>query len=92
MDVEYLAALAAARTEGGVPGAHPSAGLSLSKVPVIRGEPLRLEIESFLDSVRTGSTPVVTGEDGREALALALQITAAMAQHAERTGLLPYRE
>jgi predicted dehydrogenase len=38
------------------------------------GEPLRLEFESFLAAVR-GSTPVtVSGEDGREALAVALSI------------------
>ncbi|MEP6991100.1 MAG: Gfo/Idh/MocA family oxidoreductase [bacterium] len=38
------------------------------------GEPLRLEFESFLSAVR-GETPVaVTGEEGREALAVALQI------------------
>ena len=38
------------------------------------GEPLRLEFASFLAAVR-GETPVaVTGEDGREALAVALGI------------------
>jgi predicted dehydrogenase len=38
------------------------------------GEPLRLEFESFLAAVR-GETPVaVTGQEGREALAVALQI------------------
>jgi predicted dehydrogenase len=40
------------------------------------GEPLRLEFESFLRAVR-GEAPVpVTGEDGREALAVALEIVA----------------
>jgi predicted dehydrogenase len=40
------------------------------------GEPLRLEFESFLAAVR-GEAPVsVTGEEGREALAVALQIVA----------------
>ena len=40
------------------------------------GEPLRLEFESFVAAVR-GETPVVvTGEAGREALAVALQIVA----------------
>ena len=38
------------------------------------GEPLRLEFEGFLDAVR-GTAPVtVSGEDGREALAVALTI------------------
>jgi predicted dehydrogenase len=66
---------------------HPSAGLSLTKVAVEQGEPLRLEIESFLNAVRTRTVPVVSGEDGRAALALALEINRAIAAHAERTGL-----
>ena len=85
-DPAHLAALAAAMAEN--TGGHPSAGLSLSKVPVTPGEPLRLEIESFLESVRSGASPVVSGEEGRRALALALTITAAINEHAKRTGLL----
>jgi predicted dehydrogenase len=66
---------------------HPSAGLSLKKITVEQGEPLRLEIVSFLDAVRTRAVPVVSGEDGRAALALALEINQAIAAHAARTGL-----
>ena len=67
--------------------AHPSAGLSLGKVPVEAGEPLRLEIVSFLDAVRAGSKPVVSGADGYAALALALEINAVIEAHAARAGL-----
>lgn len=45
------------------------------------GEPLRLEFRSFLDAVRGDATVSVTGEDGREALAVALRIV----QEIERT-------
>jgi predicted dehydrogenase len=38
------------------------------------GEPLRLEFESFVAAIRGGGPVVVTGEDGREALAVALGI------------------
>ena len=38
------------------------------------GEPLRLELESFLAAVRGESPVAVSGEEGREALAVALQI------------------
>ncbi len=38
------------------------------------GEPLRLEFESFLAAVRGDAPVAVTGEEGREALAVALQI------------------
>jgi predicted dehydrogenase len=84
MDPAKLAAMAALLQQ---PGGHPSAGLSLSKVPVEPGEPLRLEIASFLDAVRTRSVPLVSGEDGRAALQLALEINTAIAVHAERAGL-----
>jgi predicted dehydrogenase len=67
---------------------HPSAGMSLRKVQVEDGEPLRLEIESFLNAVRERTRPEVTVEDGRAALALALEINAAMKSHAQRTGLI----
>ncbi len=63
---------------------HPTAGLNLSKIPVAPGEPLRLELESFLESVRTRQPPVVTAQAGRRALALALDINAAIATHARR--------
>ena len=83
VDAAALARLAAAAGGAGGPGP----GLSFSKPPVPPGEPLRLEIESFLDSVRTRREPRVTARQGRNALALALEIQASMAAHAERAGL-----
>jgi predicted dehydrogenase len=77
----------AARSGLAAAAAHPSAGLSLRKVPTEPGEPLRLEIESFLEAVRSRSTPRVSGDNGRAALALALEINDAIAEHAERAGL-----
>jgi predicted dehydrogenase len=67
--------------------AEPKAGLSFSKPPVTPGEPLRLEILSFLEAVRTRQQPRVTARQGRDALALALEIQAGMAAHAQRAGL-----
>jgi predicted dehydrogenase len=81
MDPTQLAAMAQ------MAGQHPSAGLSLKKITVGQGEPLRLEIASFLESVRTRTRPLVSGEDGRAALALALEINREIAAHAARTGL-----
>jgi predicted dehydrogenase len=85
LDLAQLAQMAALAGAGGA--GHPSPGMALSKVPVEQGEPLRLEIEAFLDAVRTRSQPVVTLEDGRAALALALEINESIAEHARRTGL-----
>lgn len=66
---------------------RPMTGTSLSdiieQVP-LRGdgvEPLRSELEAFLAAVR-GEAPVpVTGEDGRRALAVALEIVESMERH-----------
>ena len=65
----------------------PIPALSFTKPPIEAGEPLRFEIEAFLESVRTRSTPKVSAQDGREALALALRINAAIAAHARHAGL-----
>ena len=62
-------------------------GLSFTKPEVTPGEPLSLEIASFLDSVRTRKAPRVTARQGREALALALEIQRGMVAHAAKAGL-----
>jgi len=50
-------------------------------------EPLHAELRSFVEAVGTRSEPVVTLEDGRAALEVALHILAAIRQHADRAGL-----
>jgi predicted dehydrogenase len=44
------------------------------KLKAPEGEPLRLEHESFISAIRGESPVVVSGEDGRDALAVALRI------------------
>lgn len=46
------------------------------KLKAPEGEPLRLEHESFLAAIQGRSPVVVTGEDGRDALAVAMRIVA----------------
>ncbi len=53
---------------------------------VEQAEPLRLEIESFLAAV-SGAPVKVTGEDGRRALALAVEVTEKIREHAARAGV-----
>jgi predicted dehydrogenase len=69
------------------PQEGPAPGLSFVKPDVKEGEPLKLEILSFLEAVRTRREPKVTARQGRAALALALTIQETMAAHAERAGL-----
>ena len=82
-----LAGAHAASHVGPAPGLSPTPGLSFVKPEITPGEPLELEIVSFLESVRTRREPRVTARQGRAALDLALTIQAQMAAHAERAGL-----
>ena len=61
--------------------------IKVGKPPVTSEEPLHAELRSFLHSVRERSTPLVSLEDGRRALALALEILAAIGEHGNRVGL-----
>jgi len=65
----------------------PVPGIAIDKPKVELREPLRSEIESFLDSVRNRTKPQVSLEDGRRALDLALKINAAIERHHSRAGL-----
>ena len=48
------------------------------KIAVDNEEPLRRELEDFIDAVRTRRQPGVTGRDGRDALALATRVAQIM--------------
>jgi predicted dehydrogenase len=80
---------AAALLSGQTPevGLGPAPGIALDKPKVEPREPLRAEIEAFLLAVRTRANPVVSLEDGRKALKLALEINAAIQDHHQRAGL-----
>jgi predicted dehydrogenase len=44
-------------------------------VPIEKAEPLKVELQSFIDCVRARQTPVVSGESAKQALDLAFEIT-----------------
>jgi len=69
------------------PGALPIPGLSLQRPEVTAEEPLHAELKEFLAAVRARRTPLVSLEEGRRALALALDITSAIADHHRRANL-----
>jgi predicted dehydrogenase len=52
-------------------------------------EPLKLQLESFLHAARTGTKPVVSGEDGAAALDLAHQVLQAIAAFVARQEQTP---
>ncbi|MEI8314880.1 MAG: Gfo/Idh/MocA family oxidoreductase [Verrucomicrobiota bacterium] len=49
-------------------------------VPIARDEPLKLELQNFVESVRHRRDPLVTGEAGKQALEVAMEITALCGQ------------
>jgi predicted dehydrogenase len=64
------------------PGVNPMEFISIEPLPVTKDEPLKLELASFLDCVREGKRPLVSGADGVKALRLAEGIVAAIREHA----------
>ncbi|MGA2643832.1 MAG: Gfo/Idh/MocA family oxidoreductase [Candidatus Sulfotelmatobacter sp.] len=68
-----------------IPTINPQIGVG--KPPVTFEEPLHAELKSFLLAVQQRATPLVSLDDGRRALALALDIVAAIGEHGGRVGL-----
>jgi predicted dehydrogenase len=66
---------------------HPTPEFAMRKLNIHPGEPLKLELVAFLDAVRTRSQPQVSGQQGRAALAVALDILAAIQAHQQRAGI-----
>ena len=67
--------------------ASPNPGIGMQKPPVVSEEPLHAELRSFLDAVRHRTRPQVPLEDGRRALAVALDVLAEIREHSRRVGL-----
>jgi predicted dehydrogenase len=65
----------------------PIPGVAVNKPSVQTEEPLHAELKAFLDSVRRRSSPVVSLEDGRAALAAGLSILSAIHDHSRRAGI-----
>jgi predicted dehydrogenase len=60
----------------------PAPRIAFQKLPITPQEPLRAELEAFVDSVRTRRPPLVGGQEGKLALALAEQVMNCIEQHA----------
>ena len=69
----------------GTPSVNPQ--IKVAKPPVTAEEPLYAELKSFLNAVRQRSRPVVSLEDGRRALATALDIVSAIQEHGRKINL-----
>jgi predicted dehydrogenase len=83
---EVLVFTVAGDTEAaGAPSVNPQ--IKVAKPAVASEEPLHAELKSFLNAVRHRFAPAVSLEDGRRALALALDIVAAIRDHGKKVDL-----
>ena len=67
------------------PGPEPDFGFEKLNAPAV--EPLRAELEAFLDSVRTRKQPKTDGISSRASLELAVRVMQSIQEHAERVQL-----
>jgi len=64
------------------PGPQPDFGFEKLNAPSV--EPLRAELEAFLEAVRTRKPPKTDGVSGRASLDLAVRVMASIQEHSER--------
>jgi predicted dehydrogenase len=62
----------------------PQPNIAFENLPAVAQEPLKAELESFAECVRTRKAPVVGGADGRRALELADRVMAGILEHGKR--------
>jgi len=60
----------------------PSPNIVFQKLATAPAEPLRAELEAFVESVRTRQPPLVGGREGKQALALAERVMNCIEEHA----------
>ncbi len=73
------------QTDAGTPSVNPQ--IQMARPPTTAEEPLHAELKSFLEAVQRRRQPTVTLEDGRRALAVALDIIASISEHGKKVGL-----
>jgi len=59
-------------------------GISINRLKVDDFEPLRAEIEAFLNCIVNDSEPPISGKDGRNALSLAIQVLEKIREHRDK--------
>ncbi len=62
-------------------------GIHQKSIPIEKEEPLKLEIQHFINCIKTKQQPIVSGREGRDALVLALDITHKIWQHKQNISL-----
>ena len=71
------------RQEGAVFSVHGGQKIDFQTLQVEKNEPLKVEVQHFLDCVATRKIPAVSGRNGLRALSSALEILAKIEQHTQ---------
>ena len=74
MSIDLHARKTAVYQMGGDGMPTPLPGITMKHASYEQADALRTEIDAFLHSIRTGTPPVVSGEDGRRALETVIEI------------------
>jgi len=85
--VDYITHYAALSGLGAPQGGSPFPSVNIRRLEVNPIEPLRLEIESFIDAITNKTPAPIPGEDGRRALALAIRALDKIHEHAKIAGV-----
>jgi predicted dehydrogenase len=80
ISLDYAKQSAAVCTVGG------EAGLAFDQLPITPAEPLKLQLDAFLDAVETRKQPKLTGAVARRTLEVALAVLDRIEQHAGLVG------
>ena len=72
-------------------GFQPDGSYSMRHLPVGHDEPLRAELVAFVEAVRTGNPPAVTGDEGVASLEIAIRCLETPAKPANTARKTPRR-
>ena len=93
---DYIAVDYATRYAGISGLAPPSAsgmwpGVQTRHLEIADVEPLRAEIEAFIESARDSTAPPISGTEGRRALSLAIRVLERIEEHFTQAGLASFK-
>lgn len=89
--IDYSTKRAYAVYKEAEPGEDGFPQISMENFEIIEKDALEEEIAAFLECVRSGSRPVVDGEQGRRALSVALEISSLIEEQMRTKQVLPER-
>jgi predicted dehydrogenase len=82
--IDYISQSLTVFSRDGRDGKPPLPGIFAKDIEITKNDPLKMEIQSFVERVRDRKQPVVSGVDGRKALDIALRITEQIQRNTEK--------